>query len=1251
MAVEDLPELSPMTASSREELAAALTHLRERRGMTVRDVAQAAGLPLATAGGYFSGRHLPPLAAVDQFVRVLTVLDVPEVETAFWVAAIGRLRRQPGRRPATAPAPYRGLAAYQPEDAALFFGREALTQTLVARVVAKPATPLVVIGSSGSGKSSLLRAGLAATLIADGRQVVVVTPGDDPNAALAAAIAGSGRGVGGVLIVDQFEELFAAGHTPSASAFVEALATIHRAGVVVVLGVRADFFDRILGVELLTTWLTENSVLVGPMSADALRRVVVEPARVVGVEVEDALVEVLVAEATAGSRSTHGSGLETGVLPLLSHVLFASWLAASGRRLTLAQYREAGGFAGSIAQTAEEVYDRLTDEQRAVAGRTLSRLVHVRDGAADTRRMAVPREFGSALAMEVVTACVDARLLIADQGHIQIAHEALLTAWPRFRSWLDADRDGLRTHSRLTEAVQRWLISGRDPDLMYRGSELETAVAWTSDPDQRGGLEAAEVAFLHASSAAEHQRASARRRTARRLRVLAAGLAVLTATTGGFAAAALAQKRQASYERDLAVSRQLAVTAQTLAGTDPALAGQVAAAAYLTADTLEARTALLSASGRTVVSRLAQATGIVNALDVSPEGSMVAAGTDAGSIAVWSTGTDPHELAAIPVPDAAVYSVTFSPDGQILASGGDSGRLSLWRLSDPENPVPMDVQGAEVGTTLYGLTFSADGATLAAAVADGTVHLWQQDTPADGFTLVAVLPAFEGTAQAVAMDPSGTLLATAGSEGLLSLWDVSDPAHVDRLSRDVSAADGQITSLDISPDGHTLAAGATDALVHLWDISDPAEPIAGLVLTGPASWVNGVSFSSDGSLLAAPSSDQHLWIWRTGTGAVTQALVHPTTLLSARWSPSGERLYSGGADGVVREWTYPGSTLSGFTSIAGQGVFGADLVVTATADGIHVWDASDPDAVTQLSLTPPPDGARLDGAVDISDVLGLVVAGDTSGALHFWDIADPGDPTYLTSVQAHSDWVDSISFDASGTRMAASSDDTSISLWDLSGGIPDAPTSRLDDLGGFVYAAAFSPDARTLVASVLDGQVLMVDVSDLTDPHLLGEPLTGPIGYVYSAGFSPDGRTIAASGNDKTIWLWDVTDPARPTPLGAPLVWADGYATNLAFSPDGSLLAAAMTDGTVRLWDLADRQHPARWASLAGITGTVYGLEFSPDGRHLSAAGADRTVRIWNTSLTEANAEICASADRGLAMSQDEWARIAGDLELPALCR
>lgn len=1242
-------DLDPADIVSRDELALALTRLRERRGMTVRDVAQAAGLPLATVGGYFSGRHLPPLAAMDQFTRLLALLDVPDDDLHAWVSVTSRLRRAPGRRPMSALAPYRGLAAYQPEDVALFFGREALTEELVARVDGGLGTPLVVIGSSGSGKSSLLRAGLAANLMAQGRRVAIVTPGADPPAALAEAVGELAGVAGDVLIVDQFEEVFTAGEGSRAVDVVDLLASVHAGGVVVVLGVRADFLDRILEVEGLTEWFTENHMPVGPMSAESLRRVVVEPARVVGVDVEDALVEVLVAEAKAGSRWSTGPGLETGVLPLLSHVLYASWSAAPGRRLTLAQYREAGGFAGSIAKTAEEVYTGLSAEQRVVAGRTLVRLVHVRDGVADTRRILDPREIGSPVAIEVVAAFVDARLLVSDHGRVQISHEALLSAWPRLRTWLEADRDGLRTHTRLSEAVQHWLISGRDPDLLYRGSALDAAQTWATAGDHRDDLEGAERQFLDASLAAQRHGAAVKRLSARRLRMLAAGLAVLTVTTAGFAAAAVAQKRQATDERDLAVSRQLAVTAQSLADTDPALAGQVAVGAYVTADTVEARSALFSASASTPVARLAQTAGIINAVAVSPDGSMVAAGTDASTIAIVSSGDEPQQIASVPVSDAAVYSIAFSPDGDLLASGGDAGRLELWRMSAPDAPLPVDVPDATVGTTIYGLGFSPDGTTLAVAVADGTVHLWQLGAPGSSPRKAAVLPAMEGTAQAVAFDVSGELLAAAGSAGSLTLWDVSDPVRP--LVTSVTAvSEGQISSLDIGPGGHTLAAGSTDTMVHLWDVTDPAAPAEGLQLAGPKSWVNDVEFSADGSMLAAASSDQRLWVWRTGTGALAQALVHPTTLLSAAWSAGGERLYTGGADGVVREWTFPGSTLSGFTSSPGQGAFAGDLLVTSTTDGIRLWDLSTPAAASLVSLTPPPADARLDGAVDISTVLDLVVAGDTTGSLHFWDITDPARPDYLTSVQAHTDWVDSVSFDASGTRLSASSDDASITLWDLSDGIPDAPTSRLDDLGGFVYAAAFSPDAATIVASVLDGQVLLIDVRDLAAPRLLGEPLTGPVGYVYSASFSPDGTTIAASGNDKSIWLWDVSDPSRPAVLGAPLIWADGYASNVAFSPDGSFLAGAMTDGTIRIWDLANRERPARWATLSGIAGTVYGLEFSPDGRRLSAAGSDRTVRLWSTSVAEATAIICTTADRGLAMTSDEWARIAGELDLPEVC-
>lgn len=1214
----------------------------------MRDVARTANLPVATAGGYFSGRHLPPLAAMHQFVRVLSQLGLPEGDVPDWVAAANRLRRAPGRRPATALAPYRGLAAYQPEDAALFFGREQLTHELVARVAAGPTTPLVVIGSSGSGKSSLLRAGLTATLLARGGRVVVTTPGLDPSATLEQSTAGEALAPGDVVVVDQLEEVFAADPSSGgALSLIEALAALHGKGVVVVLGLRADFFDRALEIELLARWLADNQMLVGPLSTEALRRVILEPARVAGVEVEDSLLEVLVSEATAGSSS--GSGLEVGALPLLSHALYVTWLTAPGRRLMLAQYREVGGLAGAIAQTAEMVHAALTPEQLAIERGTLLRLVRVRDGVADTRQPADRHGFAAPPESEVVAAYVEARLLTSDRGQLQLAHEALLTAWPRLRSWLEADRDGLRTHGRLTEATQHWIDSHRDPELLYRGSTLDAAATWVFGSDVAPSLSATQWEFLDQSQAAEARRTATRRRSTRRLRLLAAGFAVLALSTGGLATVSVAQTRTVAHARDLAISRQLAVTAQSLGTTDTALAGQVAVAAYLTADTVEARTALLSATGRSPVSRLAQIDGVINSLDVSPDGASVAVATETGNLLIWSTGANPHQITALPGTDGPLYRVRFSADGTLLAASGDKGQLGVWRVSDPAHPVPVDVEGADVGSTLYGVTFSADGALLVAAAADGTVHLWH--TRQDGtFGHVAALPAFKGTTQAVALDPTGTVLAAAGSDGLIALWNVTDPSRPAALGAPFPAADSKITSLDFSPTGTVLAAGSIDSFVHLWDLATPTTPVAGLKLAGPASWVNNVTFNRDGSLLAAASSDKRLWVWNAATGSVTQSLAHPTTLIADAWAPDGKSLYSAGADGLVREWTYPGATLSGFSSVPGQGVFGHNLLATSTTDGIRLWDTTDPNRPALLSLTPPPGKARLDGAIDISVELSLAVAGDTSGALHFWDISDPAHPRYLKSVQAHSDWVDAVSFDHTGTRLAVSSDDASITLWDLSQGVPDAPTSRRSNLGGFVYTVGFSPDGKTLVASVLTGEVLLLDVHDLTEPRPIGTPLTGPTGYVYSAAFSPDGRTIAASGNDKSIWLWDVTDAAKPTPLGSPLLWADGYATNINFSPDARYLAAGMTDGTVRLWDLTNRAAPERRASLEGIPGTVYGVQFSPDGQYLSAAGADKTVRIWSTALPQARAKVCESATRGLAMTRNEWARIAGDVTLPATC-
>lgn len=1248
MPVVERAHPDPALFASRDDLAAALTILRELSGLTVRDVARAANLPVATAGGYFSGRHLPGLSTLDQFVRVLDTLGLPDGEVPGWVAAVNRLRRAPGPRPATALAPYLGLAAYQPEDADLFFGREVLTQALVARVTAGPTTPLVVIGSSGSGKSSLLRAGLAATLLAGGGRVVVITPGSDPRVTLARTIAAEELVRGVVLVIDQFEEVFAPDPTGVVVAeVVAALAALHDAGIVIVLGLRADFFDRLLEVDTLAGWLAENQVLVGPLSIDSLRRVVVEPARVAGIEIDDALVEVLVAEAGAGSAV--GSGLEASALPLLSHALYVTWLATSGRRLTLAQYRAVGGLAGAIAQSAEAVHATLPPDQLAVERGTLLRLVHVRAGVADTRRPADSTSFSSRAESGVVAAYVAARLLTSDRGQLQIAHEALLTAWPRLRSWVDADRDGLRTRGRLTEVVQQWHDTDRDPELLYRGGALDTALAWIGSTSEPVGLGAVESEFLDESQSARARGAAGQRRSTQRLRVLAASLAALALSTAGLAGVLLAQNRAVVQDRDLAVSRQLAVTARALAATDPALAGQIAVAAELTADTVEGRTALLSASGDHTVTRLIAAREVINSVQVSPDGATLAVGTEAGRVVLWTTGTAPHQVAELPVPDASLYDVTFSADGAFLAAAGNGGAPSVWDMTDAEHPVAVTTDGAGVTATLYDVVLSADGALLAAAASDGSLQLWSRDA-GGAFVHAAAVPAFDGAVQALALDASGTVLAAGGVDGLMAVWDVTDPANPVVRTAAFTGSGGRVTSLDITPDGTRIAAGSTDSLVHLWDVSTPATPVAGPVLAGAASWVNDVAFSDDGELLAAASSDKRLWVWHTGDGTLTQSFAHPTTLLTTSWSPDGRSLYTGAADGVVRQWTYPGSTLSGFASIPGQGVFGRSVLVAASSDGIRLWDAADPDNPTLLSLTAAPAGVHLDGAVDVSDSLSLVVAGDDSGGLHFWDIRDPAEPVFVTSKHVHTGFVEGVTFDRTGTRLAVAADDSSVTLWDLSSGIPDEPTSRLPDLGGFAYTASFSPDATTLVIAVFAGQVLIADVADLSAPRLVGEPLTGPRGYVYSAAISPDGRTIAAGGNDKSIWLWDIADRAAPKPIGRPLLWADGYATNVIFSPDGRLLAGGMTDGTVRLWDLADRAAPERWASLEGISGTVYGVDFSHDSRHVTAAGGDRTIQIWDTSLGKARAEVCASAARGVAITGSEWARIAGEVPRPDLC-
>lgn len=445
----DLAEVSTVG-----EFARRLTRLREEAGLTVRDVAAAVDVPSSTIGGYFGGRHLPPARQLDLLPRMLAVCGIRDPDVvALWVAALARVRRAPGRRYREETAPYRGLASFQEADTEWFFGREDLTERLVAmlgKCYAAGGGLLVVVGPSGSGKSSLLRAGLLAAL-REGRVDVegssrwphiLFTPGSHPMTELAAQLSttgqdtdetrralsaqlGEGTGllrlaarvanpdpltepkVPLLLVVDQFEEVFTSCTDPQErDAFLAVMAAAGEAdpegrprdatlgtgaAAVVVIGLRADFYAQALQHPQLTDALQDAQLVVGPMTKEQVCRAITEPARKARLELDQGLLELLVRDlAPIGLRNPMGAH-DAGALPMLSHALLVTWKRSLPGRLTVAGYRDSGGIEGAVAATAEAAFRVLEPRQQELTRRLFLRMVHIGEGSADTRRR-VPRD-------------------------------------------------------------------------------------------------------------------------------------------------------------------------------------------------------------------------------------------------------------------------------------------------------------------------------------------------------------------------------------------------------------------------------------------------------------------------------------------------------------------------------------------------------------------------------------------------------------------------------------------------------------------------------------------------------------------------------------------------------------------------------------------------------------------------------------------------------------------------------------------
>lgn len=1108
--------------------------------------------------------------------RLSMLQGLDATDPANWKEVISRLCAELQHPPPPAASkiscPYPGMMPYSAKEAPFFYGRETEIEQMLQHF--RHHRCLWVIGSSGSGKSSLVNAGLLPKLLEGnyfppGYWVVrSMRPGPRPTKELEEAIEGDicrpgdalTRLLGGqikaqrvFLVIDQFEEIFTQSDRAEQGRFIAALKVLRALdNCALLITMRADFYADLMNTDIWPVEPTQR-LEIAQLRGQALRKAIEGPATKTGVYLENGLLERIFVDAAD----------EPGILPLLQEAMVLVWAKMQRHLLTLSSYIELGGdgrsgIAVALVKKADAILADLPTEQKAIARRIFLRLVQFGEGRADTRRQQLVADLasvGEATLFELTMQCLVKNRLLTLSGQekradkkVDIAHEALITVWPTLHKWINERRDAEKTRRRLEAKVQEWDRLGGGSGGLLDAVELAEARQWMNSTDAAelgcGNLPNLIQASEKVIQRAEQEKEAARQLELQQAHALAEERRIRLIETQRMRSLTIAQSlaAQAHYELYEKPQRSLLLAIESVR------IAEKAGEKWFPASLQVLRTAL-SGTGGTPILEHSKA---VSSIAFSPRGEWLASGCHDRTIRLIDLSKPNTEPVVLIGPKHIVSCISFSPCGRWLASGSGDGTVRVWSLTDLK-AAPV-ILAAHTGP-VFSIAFSTSGNLLASGGRDQKVRLWSM---ADFAGKPVTLHAHRGWVTAVAFSPNGHDLATGGEDQIIRVIRVSDLKAKPMM---LSGHEGTVTSLAFSPDGKLLASAAEDQTIRIWNMVDTkARP---MVLRETRSAVKSLAFSPKDGLLASGCADQLVRLWDTADLESGPYILmgHEGSIHSIAFSPNGELLASGSEDRTVRMW-HPASPI-------------VDPVILFK----HF------DLIRAIAFSPRGQ---------------MLAYGDGSGNLALWHMPESkGSPSIL---HGHDDSIRAVAFSPDGRWLASASRDHRVILWDT-----ESYTAKPIVTPGITGAAscvAFSPNGRFLASGNWDKMLYLWNVSDSRADMQI---LEGHDDSVFSIAYSPDGAMLASGGRDQTVRLWDTANLTK-----APIILYEhaGPVYCVVFSPNGRFLASG-SEGQVHVWDRTSLESGP--VILTGHTGPVYSTAFSPDSLLLASGSGDQTIRLWNT--------------------------------------